>query len=328
MRRDAMRYVWRAALGAVSICAVLTGLAVALTATGTVQFEHAKILKSRLAHLEATRPPVDIVFVGDSSLGAGIDPELFERMSGRASASLDLTGSFGYVGTANMLERAAERWHPKIAFIVQTTDVAARKPDPLADVETRPEGYRPADLLALARLYASWATVARLGKGLIELAEGNQRGKAAEPGRNGSTDAGRASRDRAALARNIAERREDPLEPREIDPAAADSLQRIATICRENGMECVYAHGPLVGEFCVRERPYIERINGLVRAAGLTLLTETPLCLPAERMSDQIDHVAAGYRDDATSVYYALAASLLQSKFEGVTAPAGSKPRV
>ncbi len=56
-------------------------------------------------------------------------------------------------------------------------------------------------------------------------------------------------------------------------------IARIAALCDEHGVTCVYAHGPIFEGYCQQATDYVATLNEGIRAAGLEVVPQTPICL-------------------------------------------------
>jgi hypothetical protein len=309
-RRSARGYVARL-VGLCAACCLLLGTGGYLALTyGLVEFRHDALVQRQVAEIEAPGFDAEIVMVGDSSLGNGIDAELFSRATGREATNLALIGSFGFAGSANMLERAARRGEVETALIVQTIDMLAREPDPLGDIKSRPtDALNLRDHLEFVRLYFSWDTIAMVVEQSFERFEDDvQSGPETSPA-PAAPDASAAAKyeaqnpDEAAFAEDILDARKDFAEQDEINARARQELERLADVCRDHEIHCLYAHGPLLATFCESERDFLAQADAVIRQAGFTLVPGTPLCLPAEKFGDAVDHVAPQFLAESTQAY-------------------------
>lgn len=62
---------------------------------------------------------------------------------------------------------------------------------------------------------------------------------------------------------------------------------------------------------CAGRRPYIARLGDAIRAAGLTLVEGTSLCMPPAEMGDAVDHVTPPLKDAYARRCFALLAPYL-----------------
>lgn len=98
----------------------------ALFASEFIQTRESIVLKKKkiLADLTA---PVDILFLGDSTMDAGIDDQLFTSLIGQKALNLELNGNLITYGDYRMLENYLQSFPPPKAIVVwHTIDVWQR----------------------------------------------------------------------------------------------------------------------------------------------------------------------------------------------------------
>ena len=96
----------------------------------------ARLLRTQLDRLEAAKE-IDVVLLGDSSLGNAVDARAWSRESGKNVLALPLAGYFGYEGTLNMLRRVLRHDRPELVVVMQTIELASR------ELATRAETHLP-----------------------------------------------------------------------------------------------------------------------------------------------------------------------------------------
>jgi hypothetical protein len=97
-----------------------------------------------------------------------------------------------------------------------------------------------------------------------------------------------------------------------IRPAKTEYLAMIAELCKTNGLDCVYAHGPLVDPACSRALRYFETVDRMIVAQGIRLAAPTSLCITVAEGGDGEDHANPASKDDVTRRYYGLIAPALR----------------
>ncbi|MFO1067354.1 MAG: hypothetical protein U1E14_02410 [Geminicoccaceae bacterium] len=283
--------------------ALVAGILVALVSWGAFvrgqlpNWESA-LLRYQIDKLEAAAP-ADVVLVGDSSLGNAIDARRWSEALDRPVLSLALSGDFGYAGSLNMLRRTLERWTPKLVVVMHTADIATRPVPYWSRLVTAPS-LRDIDPRALIpglyQLYRSQALVDLL--------------KDEPPDRDaGATFAARDYVGQGTSLADIGGRaldgrdrllRHGPRDGNEHDLAALGEL------CREHGIACVYATGPLVEPLCSESVPLLRKTAAIVDASGLRPLPGAPVCIPLTAVGDAADHVAPRFREQFSDRYLAL----------------------
>lgn len=255
---------------------------------GMVGADRTELLSYQLGKLDDARS-VDVLLLGDSTLGNTVEAAGWERASGRPVLSLALTGSFGYAGSLNMLRRALRRVEPRLVVLMHTIETPGRS------IEWDGLVYTAEELGDLAEA-PPWTVVS----GLANLDLVREMLHAWLAG------------DQPAPAR-LVERDYEPQQPRRPDGIrpgvqgrrlTADDLRegrmelldRVGALCREHGVPCLYAHGPYVEPFCSQNRRFLEAANRRIEQAGLHLVSETPVCMPRPEVGDSEDHVAPRLR--------------------------------
>jgi hypothetical protein len=108
---EAARYLGLVLLAAAIVVSGIAGISLIGIEQGLVTWKEAKLLRHQLDKIDAASR-VDVLLVGDSTLGNTVDAEAWSRESGQAVLSLPLTGDYGYGGTLNMLRRVLRRHRP------------------------------------------------------------------------------------------------------------------------------------------------------------------------------------------------------------------------
>jgi hypothetical protein len=84
-----------------------------------VEWHFSSLLKYQIQKLEST-PKIDVLLVGDSTLGYSIDVARWSKNLNRSVVSVALTGIYDYRGTPNMIQRATARHTISSVVIMQT----------------------------------------------------------------------------------------------------------------------------------------------------------------------------------------------------------------
>ncbi|OWJ67039.1 hypothetical protein BWR60_10885 [Inquilinus limosus] len=238
---------------------------------------------------------VDILLVGDSSLGNSIDARDWSRRLGLSVVSVPLVGTYGFEGTLNMLRRAVRETRPRVVVVMQTLDMMRRKPswpgalytaETLGDLADVP----PQEMLSSL---ATWDIPA----GMLQAAA-----------TGGAIDPAIVRLD--YVPQNPA-RFGGPLYPRTYEPRAvrrdaAASLRRIGDFCRGQGLTCLYASGPYLNPQCKESRGYAAAVAEVAREAGLIPVAGTPVCMPRFDVGDSEDHVIPSRRPQYSEIHRAL----------------------
>ena len=315
---EALRYL--GLLAAAALLAVIGVCALSLWGIedNLVAWKDTKLLRYQVAKLEAT-PQVDILLLGDSSLGNAIDARAWSRATGLKVTSLALTGGWGYAGSLNMLRRALRRGlHPRLVLIFQTVEMMSRNISydgllysarTLADLGGMPVWRLP---LPLANL--------DIPMGMLETLLAPE---AIDEALRSVDYVPQTPQDPAQV-----QREEKRLTPAMIRPEKTFYLDAIGRLCRRAGLTCVYAHGPYVDPACSTLGPYLEAVDTRIRAAGLIVLAGTPFCMPLSAAGNAPDHVFPPLKARFSEAYLAqLKRQHLLSDAPGVRRRGARAPR-
>lgn len=249
---------------------------------GWADFEEAHLLRMQLDKLEAAGRRLDIVLLGDSSLGNAVDPAAWRAASGREVLALPLAGTFGYEGTLNMLRRVLRQGRPNLVVVMQTIELPTRALAPEGALLT---AQRPGDLEGVWpwHLVEHFMPISITGGILTRLAAGPEE-------RPGSVQGYVAQNPKVDRARAVAEQRF--LAPEDLKERTLAVLEEIGRTCAEAGLRCVYAHGPYLEPACSAAKGYLAALDRRIAEMGFELAPGTPLCLAPADAGDQPDHVA------------------------------------
>jgi hypothetical protein len=303
LRRPAGRFLI-VALATMAVGLLLTFALIAGTlAAGRERLPFMTLIDHQFAKLDGDLG--DTVFVGDSSLGNAIDAAHFGALSGGTATSLALTGAFGYAGSYAMLLRTIERRPPANVVILHTADMLLRG----ADSDDLSALERPAGAVGKAqRLWLDLMNLDQLERSL-EFMRDRLRGKAAAAVTAIDGDYVRQGPPKPANPKAAGFRAE------RINPGKRRYLDRIAALCREHRLNCIYAHGPLLKPVCEKSDAYFVAADAIIRSTGLMLATEKSPCIDDADLGDATDHVAPHARKRFTELYFeALKPYLAQPK--------------
>jgi hypothetical protein len=265
---------------------------------GLVGWKSTQLERVQIRKIEAA-PGVDVVLLGDSTLGNAIDARAWSEATGLRVLSVPLTGQYGYEGSLNMLRRVLRRHRPAIVVVMQAFDMPTRNlswEGLLFTAERWSDlaGAPPWELVPpLANLDLTGGMLQALGRPDKPVLF-DERGfvpQALSPAR-----------------RRVALEPAEILEPSEIRPEKQLYLREIGAVCRRTQARCVYLHGPYPKPACEGSRAYLAAANRFVRAAGLVPAPGTPACLPPQDIGDSEDHVLPEAKPRYSEVYRMAAA--------------------
>ena len=235
---------------------------------------------------------IDTVFIGDSSLGNGIDAREFDIALGGRSVSLALTGNFGFGGGLALLTQVGERQPIRNVILFYSIDAMATGAAPEGYFFASPrlfvEGLSWRDGIGLVRAYASMLLNGHSALILArKLMHGDGLAQPELPEDLYANDyvISRAQIDLAGLSYEV---------PRSVNPGSTIYLSAIARLCAVRGWNCVYAHGPVLArslDASVHAGAYLAEAQRVIGALGLQVVTASPVTLAdAERGDTRLSH--------------------------------------
>lgn len=241
---------------------------------------------------------LDVLIVGDSSLGNAIDTAYWSKSLRANTASLALTGVYGYAGSLNMIRRTLRTTRPRLIVMVHTAHMLTREPSDKGLVLTA-EGFSDVLETGLLTTVSSLASTDLLSHFLKSVLFGPL-----------EVPPGLSEHDYWPQGKSLRTKSESmpegTYEPASINPEKLKYLRRISDLCRKEGIPCIYAHGPLVESICNQSSEYIDEANLLISSTGMTVLEGTPVCIPWKEIGDSIDHVSPAYRVKFSRTYLEL----------------------
>ncbi len=282
-------YIATAALAAVVALTAAFGLIKGTELAGRQKLPHQVLIDYQRQKLAG--PIGDVVFLGDSSLGTAVDAALWQSLTGKTATNFALTGSHGYAGTLDMLRAILANHSPTDVVIVQTASMMRRTPkEYVPSMSPDATGF-------LQRFRDLW----------LETMNVNEFAASADfllrrvRGKPTGVNAIGIENDYVLQVDRIAE----PPTSREWDPKSINEanlleLTKIASICHQRSLTCVYLHGPLATPYCMQQKTYFARVNALIRSSGLQLAQDHPPCLPPNEVGNSFDHTKLPFKRDMT----------------------------
>jgi hypothetical protein len=311
---EARRYLLVGAVSALALVLAICALSLWGMQNGLSEWRESELLRYQIDKIEDLKQ-VDILLVGDSSLGNAIDARDWSRRLGLSVVSVPLVGTYGFEGTLNMLRRAVREVRPRAVVVMQTLDMMRRKPSWPGALYTAENVSDLADIPVRDTLssLATWDIVT----GMLE-----------EAAIGGTIDPAISRID--YVPQNPA-RFGRPLSPRTYGPGAvredaAASLHRIGDFCRQQGLTCFYASGPYLNPECAESRSYAAAVADLARLAGLIPVAGTPVCMPPSDVGDSEDHVRPIRRLQYSEIHRALILAAIERAQIGIRRKLVSAP--
>jgi hypothetical protein len=265
------------------------------------------------AKLAAAPEKIDLLFLGDSSLGNGVDAKAMTATSGRTVLNLALSGgALGLPAIETQLRAAVRRTKIENLIIMVSPELYRRHFSASADGYVLANGGSPREIFALPPKLALRAGVSLIGflfdngvqaDGIRYLLDGT---------RDLGDCTGCAALDYVAQEPNGKLTGDDIKKWRgpfdDFDPF----LERIAALCRAHAINCLYMHGPTIQSVLDLNPGYVEKINAKITQAGLQLVSPAPFIIAPDDVGDSVNHVRPDLREVYSAKIYDLIAPLLK----------------
>ena len=264
-------------------------------------FSYTDLTNYQLSKIENTNH-VDIAVVGDSSAGNAIDANLLGKTLNKKAISLALTGSFGYGGSYIMAKKAIQKGAKEI-LIVHTVDMPTR-PSHLdhragvflirsfSDLLNLTEGIHHVLGLYLSKDIVVTA-IKQTFKYFFSSVDDNENKQTDPSEYDYIKQHGKINTKNIDIKINSSLINKDKLY----------YLNKLADYCKEQGIKCSYAHGPIHHSFCKNNSDYLSKVNTLISNTGISLLSEKPYCMNDNEVGDSEDHMHPNYKKKSTENY-------------------------
>jgi hypothetical protein len=272
---------------------------------GIVHFQEAKLAQAP--------DQIDVLLLGDSSLGHAVDAARFATLSGKSTLNLALVGSTLGLPAIDQQLKAVLAGHRVTNVVIMLSPETFRR-----DFERSAEGYVfisrgvPLTALTMSRTVA-WESADALFSMLFDDRLLHQGLGALATGRSDRGDC-----QNCATFDFILQMPEGALQANDIAewPAPSDDydpfLRDIAATCDAAGVRCLYMHGPILQAALDLNPDYIAAIDTKAKAAGLPLVAAQPIIIPRADVGDAINHVRSDLRPKYTERIYRQIAPLLK----------------
>jgi len=240
---------------------------------------------------------IDVLLVGDSSLGNAIDAAAWRASLGSEVVNVALTGVYGYAGSLQMLKRAHKGRGVKAALIMQSVDMMAR---PVSHEGILFSSQSITDVLELPpHEVMPWLVSSQIPVSMLKRLLGGAVINSEEIERSDYIPQGPALTARDDF---------DPIGARGLTVDRVNTqkilyLGKMREYCTAEGIECVYAHGPVLDSICESSAGYLAKANQMITATGFDILPGTPICLQAHEVGDSTDHVAPRFKTAISERY-------------------------
>jgi hypothetical protein len=301
----------------IAIITIILGAMAAMAAVGVYACLKCDVLLFQESKIAALSSDVETVILGDSSIGYGLDAKTFSELSHQKTVNLALTGfNYGPGGAYVLLKEVLSQVRPKnvlIALSAQTLSVAMWK------IKWRPirgliqaARRHPQWLFTLNR-EVSWQATKELGVELFDkqlLSEGLDYLRGARPVISGDFsryDYYAPGTDVVQVAKNSTYALEG------VPPLDYDVFfERIAKLCKANGINCMFMYGPLMQKFVEHSQMTLRALTSQIERAGIKVIDQSPIEIPDEDLGNTINHIQPRLRAAYTKKAYDLVAASLR----------------
>ena len=251
---------------------------------------------------KAKQSNADLIFVGDISLGNSIKAQLFSKEASLKAENYALSATSGFRSSYEIMKTAYEH-NPKLKTVVlmQTVDIFTR--DKVSEYKFPIRYFAFGNFEGVDLDILNLATFNLFTKAIRKRIQ-NKNNPSAEIANDYIAQSPRLGSDAIF----------GPLKPSQIKPDTLEYLYKISQYCQDKKLNCVYAHGPRVEDFCENSKPYLEAINKLIKLTKLSLAEGSPLCIPRSKLGDAGDHVLPTYKAEFTRRYYRLLKPYIKSR--------------
>jgi hypothetical protein len=278
-----------------------------LAATGIYACFDCDLLRFQESKIAAATD-VETVFLGDSSLGYALDAREFSRLSGQKTANLALTGyNYGMPGAYVLLTEVLKRTRPKNVVIAISPQTFALSIDQLDGLPVR--GLLQASRRNPVRLFTispaiSWQVLKILSKELFDkrfLLEGIDYAS----GRRPTPSEAFYQYDYLAPARSVLDVNSvietwGSKVPNDYDVF----FRKMAQLCREEKLNCLYVHGTLLDLIVGRNQAFIRELGERIQSSGLEMPRNLPIEIPPSAIGNTINHIRPELRQAYTSKFH------------------------
>jgi hypothetical protein len=258
---------------------------------------------------------LDTIFIGDSSLGYGLDPAEFDRLAGTRSLSLPLTGAHGLPAALVLLRRIADRTSKPLNIVLYLSV------DGLAWGENL-DGRFYMSSWPFERALSAEAQARLLQVYLYRLIDGRE-ALSFILDRVRGIDHAVPTQEEREWGYFKSSGKFDPSRPENasyhirpsIPQGTSAWISAIGGLCASHGLNCLFVTGPLfsgVIHHDPAERGYLDASRAIVEGAGLRMVNSDPIPVSFDDRGDSLFHVAWDKRGKFTAIYCSLIVPFLR----------------
>jgi len=251
-----------------------------------------KSLQQELVNHQISKIKIDqkMIFLGDSSLGHGINAQLWSKLSGEKTSNLALTGNFSFAGAYAMLDEIIKK-NEKLETVVIMNNVYAWQEnikfsgyDYIKDQKNiflKYLNYIDKNIFIIKSFYFDL------------LFKENQK-----------NFSNLIINDFMKHGTKITEDTKVSFNFKNFNDKKSFFLKKIINHCKKFNIECIYFHGPIYEKSCIIENAkFFSRINKELENLDIPHFKKLE-CLNFDQISDSIYHSSASSKNYLTKKYF------------------------
>lgn len=230
------------------------------------------------------------IFLGDSSLGHGINSKLWSELSNKSSSNIALTGNFSFGGANIILEKILKK-RKKIETVIIINNVYAWQEnikhsgyeyiEKQSNVILKYLNYLDKNIFEIKKFYFSFFFDENLGN-YSEL----------------------ITNDFMKFGDKISKDANYTFDIDLFNKNKSFYLKKIIDLCSEYQIECIYFHGPIYNTACTDKNfEFFKRINDQLLDMNI-IFDPSIICLNYNQIGDTIYHTSSNYKNNLTKTYY------------------------
>ena len=268
-----------------------------------IQMPDIRLYEYQINKIKNTKD-VDTIFLGDSSLGDGINAELWSKLSHKKALNLGLTGNFGYEGAYNILQTLLFEGHnPKNLIIFFEPKQITMGVSSLSLAQTSPYKTKNESQF-IENMKMFWLlNISKDGVifNIKKIFDNSQKVDDQMLFENDFMIQKPTKREKNRFDFSSVK---FTLSVNDINPKKIYYLEKINEICRKYKINCIYVHGPVAEQFCNWMVDFKPKAEEFISKSGLKIVNNSPICPPSEDMGDTINHIHPEMKDHYTKKYY------------------------
>lgn len=270
----------------------------------------------RQRQIRTAVPPVDTLFVGDSTLGYALDDRRFSRLRGAQTINLGTAGyAFGLPGAYSFIVQSLEHFRPKNIVIMLTPQTFSQS---MKDLDYDPiKGFVLTSRDHLMLLFSidartTWLVLRQFALMASDSDALRHRLEMLALRKTYSANCENCSDFFADVSRDVIDVNKVSQSWTHPTGDYQPFLRKISAICTREEINCIYVHSTLLSKLCDEFGAYIGEISKMVEESGIRVIQPAPICVPAQEIGDSFNHVRPDYRGKYTDTIYGVVAPYLK----------------